>query len=61
MYYTLTAELRQLVLINDYERLVRALRAKKMYDLEQPDQTGMTLAMIASQHGKLCRYAYQRT
>lgn len=50
----LSAELRQAVMVNDYTKLMLALKAPNLkYDLEQPDNCGVTLVMIAAQHGQL--------
>ncbi|ELU04569.1 hypothetical protein CAPTEDRAFT_207367 [Capitella teleta] len=46
------SELRQAVMVNDYTKLMLALKAPGCkYDLEQADNCGITLIMITAQHG----------
>ena len=52
LHVLVPAELRQAVLTNDYMRLTLALKAPRKYDMEQPDHAGVTLLMIAAQHGQ---------
>ena len=50
-------EFRQGVQVGDYELLQKALNRKRPYNMEMPDNIGMTLAMIAAQSGRFLIYS----
>lgn len=47
------ADLKHAVKEGNYYRVRKALNSKKQYNLEQPDNSGVTLVMIAAMQGEI--------